>query len=124
MKSVRTSIVVAASVLTLASACGSSDDSASRTVVEVESTADACELSIAEAAAGDFTFTVHNGGDEATEFYLYEANGTDIVAEVENIGPGLSRDMKASLAAGKFVTACKPGMTGDGIRGDFTVSGE
>ena len=58
-----------------------------------------------------------------TEFYLLGEDGLRIVGEVENIGPGLTRDLVAARAApGKYFTACKPGMVGDGIRADFTVT--
>ncbi|MDN5756908.1 MAG: EfeM/EfeO family lipoprotein, partial [Micrococcaceae bacterium] len=39
----------------------------------------------------------------------------------ENIGPGLSRDLVVVAPEGKYATACKPGMVGDGIRADFAV---
>jgi iron uptake system component EfeO len=41
---------------------------------------------------------------------------------VENIGPGLSRDLVLAAPAGSYFTACKPGMVGDGIRAPFAVS--
>ncbi|MCG2803337.1 MAG: EfeM/EfeO family lipoprotein, partial [Cellulomonas sp.] len=53
---------------------------------------------------------------------LLAADGLRIVAEVENIGPGLSRDLVAQVAPGSYFTACKPGMVGDGIRAGFTVT--
>jgi iron uptake system component EfeO len=47
------------------------------------------------------------------------------MGEVENISPGLSRKLIVQLTEpGTYQTACKPGMVGDGIRGDFTVTGE
>ena len=52
----------------------------------------------------------------------YAEDGQRIVGEVENIGPGLTRELRVSAPAGTYVTACKPGMTGDGIRADFTVT--
>ena len=45
-----------------------------------------------------------------------------IVGEIENVGPGLSRDLVVRAAPGKYVTACKPGMNGKGIRDEFTVT--
>ena len=45
------------------------------------------------------------------------------MGEVENIGPGVSRELHVELAAGTYQTACKPGMSGQGIRGAFTVTG-
>jgi iron uptake system component EfeO len=46
------------------------------------------------------------------------------MGEVENIGPGVSRELHVELSAGKYQTACKPGMSGQGIRGAFTVTGD
>ena len=57
-----------------------------------------------------------------TEFYLLGEDGLRIVGEVENIGPNLSRPLVVSAPAGSYQTACKPGMKGDGIRQDFTVT--
>ena len=46
------------------------------------------------------------------------------MGEVENIGPGLSRDLVVDLPKGTYEGACKPGMVGDGIRETLTVTGE
>ena len=57
------------------------------------------------------------------EFYLY-AEGDRIMGEVENIGPGLTREFLVEVTeGGAYETACKPGMVGDGIRNAFTVTG-
>ena len=88
----------------------------------VDSTADACTLSAAEAPSGNVVFSVTNSGDDVTEFYLLAEDGLRIVSEVENIGPGLSRDLVVVAKPGSYITACKPGMVGDGIRSDFTVT--
>jgi iron uptake system component EfeO len=90
--------------------------------VAVSSTDDGCELSSVEAPAGTLTFDVTNEGSQVTEFYLLGEDGLRIVGEVENIGPQLSRELVVNAPAGSYVTACKPGMKGDGIRADFTVS--
>jgi iron uptake system component EfeO len=50
------------------------------------------------------------------------AAGDRVMGEVENIAPGLSRELIVELAAGTYETACKPGMIGKGIRNAFTVS--
>ena len=63
-----------------------------------------------------------NGGSKVTEFYLLGEDNLHIVAEIENIGPGLSRDLVLNVAAGSYFTACKPGMVGEGIRAPFTIS--
>ena len=88
----------------------------------VNATDTACGLSAAEAPSGKLTFTVTNAGAKVTEFYLLGADGLRIVGEVENIGPGLTRDLVLTAAPGSYFTACKPGMVGDGIRAPFSVS--
>ena len=90
--------------------------------LSVDSSADACTLSSTEAPAGTLTFDVTNSGDQVTEFYLLGDDGLRIVAEVENVGPGISRALTVDAPAGSYVTACKPGMKGEGIRSDFTVT--
>ena len=57
-----------------------------------------------------------------TEFYLLGEDGLRIIGEVENIGPGLSRDLVLTAGPGSYFTACKPGMVGDGIRAPFSIS--
>ncbi|RKT79929.1 iron uptake system component EfeO [Terracoccus luteus] len=82
-----------------------------------------CALSATTAKAGTVTFDITNAGTKVNEFYVYAA-GDRIVSEVENITPGLKRQLKVEITEpGTFQTACKPGMVGDGIRGDFTVTG-
>ena len=88
----------------------------------VSSTDSACDLSATEAPAGTLTFDVTNAGTQVTEFYLLGEDGLRIVAEVENIGPQLTRQLVVNAPAGSYLTACKPGMTGQGIRADFTVT--
>ena len=45
-----------------------------------------------------------------------------MLAEVENIPPGLQRQLVVAFKdAGSYKIACKPGMVGDGIRSEFTV---
>ena len=90
--------------------------------INVESSADECKLTTAEAPSGNVVFKVKNTGDQVTEFYLYGEDGLRIVGEIENVGPGLSRDLVVRAAPGKYVTACKPGMGGKGIRDGFTVT--
>ena len=83
----------------------------------------ACEVGAVEAPAGKITFAVNNTGSKVTEFYLY-ATGDRIMGEVENIGPGLTRQLIVEVPdGGSYTTACKPGMVGDGIRSPFTVTG-
>ena len=91
--------------------------------IAVAATDDACEVDVSELPAGTHTFSVTNNGDQVTEFYVY-AEGDRVMGEIENIAPGLTRELIVELAAGDYETACKPGMIGDGIRNDLTVTGD
>lgn len=117
-------VLLAVSVV--GAACSGDDDEGTSgpadVVVIVSSTDDACSLSTTTAAAGNVGFDVTNDGGAETEFYVYESDGKKIVGEVENIGPGISRSLTVELEPGTYVTACKPGMTGEGIRAEFTVT--
>ena len=107
-------------------ACGGGDSAGSSTKVAVEAGDDSCTVSETELEAGDLTFAVKNTGNKVTEVYVYaEDDGafTKVVSEVENIGPGTSRDMDVDLAAGSYEVACKPGQSGDGIRQKIAVTG-
>lgn len=99
----------------------SSTKAASEITVDASDTA--CKLSGTQAATGPSTFVITNNGTKVTEFYVY-SEGERVMGEVENISPGLQRKLIVQLSEpGKYQTACKPGMIGDGIRGDFTVTG-
>jgi iron uptake system component EfeO len=91
--------------------------------ITVAATDDACDVATGELAAGTHQFQVTNSGDQVTEFYVY-AEGDRVMGEVENIAPGLTRELLVELPAGDYETACKPGMVGDGIRSGLTVTGE
>jgi iron uptake system component EfeO len=119
--------LVAASVVGLGALTGcvanSPGDASAGAGLSVDSSADACTVSAAEAPSGTLSFTVTNSGSQVTEFYLLAEDGLRIVGEVENIGPGLSRDLVVQLAPGSYLTTCKPGMVGDGIdKTAFTVT--
>nr|WP_223150784.1 iron uptake system protein EfeO [Actinoplanes lobatus] len=90
--------------------------------ITVKATDSSCEVARTQVDAGTSVFAITNGGQKVTEFYVYAA-GDRVMAEVENIAPGLSRDLHVELPAGSYETACKPGMIGKGIRGQLTVSG-
>lgn len=90
--------------------------------LRVTSSETLCELSAVEAPAGKLTFTVTNDGSQVTEFYLLGEDGLRIVGEVENIGPNLTRHLVVNTPAGSYTTVCKPGMAGEGMRADFTVT--
>ncbi|HEV7870226.1 MAG TPA: iron uptake system protein EfeO [Modestobacter sp.] len=114
--------------LTLA-ACGGSNSSAgggSDTAgddIPVAATDDACDVASSKLDAGVHQFTVTNSGSKVTEFYVY-ADGDRVMGEVENIAPGVARELRVELPAGNYEATCKPGMIGDGIRSALTVTGE
>lgn len=92
--------------------------------ITVEASDTSCELSGTEGRTGANTFVITNNGSKVTEFYVY-GEGERVMGEVENISPGLQRKLIVQLSQpGTYQTACKPGMIGDGLRGDFTVTGE
>lgn len=107
--------------LVLAAGC-TTNTPADGQAISVTSSDEACEVSTTEAPSGTLTFQVTNAGQQVTEFYLLAEDGLRILGEVENIGPGLSRDLVVAAPPGDYKTACKPGMTGDGIQAGFTIT--
>jgi iron uptake system component EfeO len=92
--------------------------------VTVNASDTACELSGTAGATGANTFVITNNGTKVQEFYIYD-EGERVMGEVENISPGLSRKLIVQLTEpGTYQTACKPGMLGDGIRGEYKVTGD
>jgi iron uptake system component EfeO len=91
--------------------------------IAVAATDTDCKIAATELPAGTATFTVTNSGTKVTEFYVY-AQGDRVMGEVENVVPGISRDVVVELPAGTYETACKPGMIGKGIRGPLKVTGD
>ncbi|MGA4726125.1 iron uptake system protein EfeO [Micromonospora taraxaci] len=119
--------LAAAGVLATAglAACSDSDKvdpAAAGGAIVVKATDTACEVGTTDLGAGTATFKITNSGAKVTEFYVY-ADGDRVMGEVENIAPGLSRELHVELPAGTYQTACKPGMSGKGIRGALKVSG-
>lgn len=107
-------------------ACGTNSGGKSSGGVAITATDDACQVADTRLAPGKTTFSVTNKGSKTTEVYVYgEQDGkyTKVISEVENIGPGLTRDLSADLSGGDYEIACKPGQTGDGIRTRISVDG-
>ncbi|NIJ12497.1 iron uptake system component EfeO [Saccharomonospora amisosensis] len=117
----------AAALLLLLAACGEQEgaaDADASDAIAVKAGDSSCEVATTTAKAGKLTFEVTNEGSKVTEFYLY-GEGDRIMGEVENISPGLTRRLIVDVRrAGTYQTACKPGMRGEGIRGDFEVTGQ
>lgn len=84
--------------------------------LQVTSTDDACTVSADAATSGTLAFEVSNDGAQVTEFYLMASDGLRIVGEVENIAPGASRTLTVTAQPGDYLTVCKPGMVGAGVR--------
>jgi iron uptake system component EfeO len=90
--------------------------------ITVNASDTACDVAKTDLAAGTHVFKISNGGAKVNEFYVYAA-GDRVMGEVENITPGLSRELRVELPAGSYQATCKPGMVGTGIRSALTVSG-
>ena len=119
----RTALAVGLTGLALAACTSTAPVEGGSGAIPVAAADDACDVGSSEAPAGTITFDITNAGSKVTEFYLY-ATGGRIMGEVENIGPGLSRQLIVEVPdGGAYETACKPGMIGDGIRSPFTVTG-
>ncbi|WP_405176974.1 cupredoxin domain-containing protein [Nocardia sp. NBC_01377] len=116
--------VTAAVVLPMALVSCTSKSESSAGDITVTTNDSSCEVSPNSATTGNTTFRITNNGTKVTEFYVYGA-GDRVIGEVENIGPGLTRQLIVAVSdPGTYQTACKPGMVGDGIRTDFVVTGE
>ncbi|MFI6170440.1 iron uptake system protein EfeO [Nocardia sp. NPDC051052] len=117
-------IAVAVAVPALLVSCTSKTDTAAAGDIAVTADDSTCAVAKDSADTGTVTFRIANNGTKVTEFYVY-GTGERVIGEIENIGPGLTRQLIVSVPEpGKYQTACKPGMVGDGIRHDFTVTGE
>lgn len=101
------------------------NDTATDDGLTVSAADDSCEVSSDTAASGTTTFEITNDGSIVTEFYLLGDDGLRIVAEQENIAPGATATLTASLQPGDYFTACKPGLRGANVgEAAFTVTGE
>jgi iron uptake system component EfeO len=111
-------------ILALAACGGKTDDTTADAggPIAVKATDTACDVAKTTLEAGTHVFAISNSGAKVTEFYVYAA-GDRVMGEVENITPGLSRELRVELPAGTYQATCKPGMVGTGIRNALTVSG-
>ncbi|GAA3370861.1 iron uptake system protein EfeO [Streptomyces sannanensis] len=129
MRPARLSVVTAVATLaalTAVTGCAEkadSKDKANGGPIRVTAKDDACEVSTKEFKAGHVELAIENKGSKVTEVYLFFPDGR-IVAERENIGPGLKQKLTAEVKPGEYEIACKPGMKGDGIRQKVTVTGD
>ncbi len=122
----RAAVLLLPTALLAVTACGSDPApvrDAAGGPVAVRAADDACELDRTELAPGRNVLQITNDGSQVTEVYVY-GEGDRVVTEKEDIGPGTTYELTTQLDAGEYVIACKPGMTGDGIRTPITVSGD
>ena len=117
---------LAAPVLAACTQNATTDDRrpATTRTITVSSTDDACDaLGHRGARPARSPSTSPTTARRSPSSTCYAEDGQRIVGEVENIGPGLTRAARRQRAApAPTSTACKPGMKGDGIRADFTVT--
>ena len=119
------SAVALASVLGVAvagcsssTASGDAKPSDAGAVVRVELTPDGCAPTPAAVAAGLVTFTVHNkNADAVSEAELLD--GGKVLAEKENLTPGLSGSFSLRLEPGSYVVGCPNAKTD---HAEFTVT--
>ncbi|MFD8209042.1 iron uptake system protein EfeO [Streptomyces sp. NPDC059695] len=127
MRAVRLSVVTAAATaaaLTAVTGCAEKSDSkAEDGAVTVVAKDDSCEVSKKDFPAGHVKLNVENRGSKVTEVYVLYPDDR-IVAERENIGPGIKAVLTAEIKAGDYAIVCKPGMKGDGIRQQVKVTGK
>jgi iron uptake system component EfeO len=132
MRPVQPVALVGAGAVCLAMLAGCGDDgdggsggagAAAPAATEITATDTACDVTKKDFTAGTTKFKVTNKGTKVTEVYVY-APGDKIVTERENIGPGTSAELTVQLSAGSYQIACKPGMVGNGIRQNITVTGQ
>ncbi|WP_411267324.1 iron uptake system protein EfeO [Actinoplanes sp. KI2] len=122
----RIPLILSLVALSAVAACGKSgtksDAAGAGGPITVKATDTGCEVAKSQLDAGTHVFAIANSGTKVTEFYVYAA-GDRVMGEVENITPGLSRELRVELPAGTYQAACKPGMVGNGIRNTLTVAG-
>ncbi|PRQ12408.1 peptidase M75 [Corynebacterium sp. 13CS0277] len=105
-------------------ACADKVDEANAQNFTVTADDTTCAVSGTETTTGTSTFEVTNNGSKVNEFYVYTTAGR-VIGEVENIGPGLTRKLTVQITdPGEYTLTCKPGMVGEGISSQLTVTGE
>jgi iron uptake system component EfeO len=115
-------LLIAATAAALLAGCGHAGETTAVQAIAVTADDTTCTVAKLELAAGPQVFRIANSGAKVTKFYVY-GPGDRIAGEVENVAPGLSRDLSVNLSAGAYEAVCKPGMAGSGIRHPLTVTG-
>jgi iron uptake system component EfeO len=116
-------VLAAAALVVALAACGGEDGAAAGDgAVAVTATESECTPSTTDLPAGVTKFQVTNRGNQSTELYVLRPDGS-IVAERENIAPGLVAQVTAELAAGDYTLRCRPNDSSEGVTTAFTVKG-
>ncbi|MFE1955437.1 iron uptake system protein EfeO [Streptomyces sp. NPDC059524] len=116
--------VATVAALTAVTGCTEKSDSKDKgsDAVKVTATDDSCKVSATSFPAGHVKLAVENKGSKVTEVYVLFPDDR-IVTERENIAPGTKANITAEIKAGDYEIACKPGMTGKGIRQKVKATG-
>ena len=124
MRAVRPTVIAAvtAAALTALSACTAKSEAEDGEAVQVTAADSTCDTSAKSVPAGQVTLRIENKGSKATEVEILFPDDR-IVSEKENIGPGTKYTLTAEVKAGSYEIACRPGMTGHGVRQKLTVTG-
>jgi iron uptake system component EfeO len=101
---------------------GAAPSSAAGGPVAVGAREFAFDPSTLSVAAGAVTFHVTNNGTQTHEFEILK--GEQVVDEVEDLVPGLEKDLTVNLEAGDYTYVCRlPGHEESGMKGTLTVTG-
>jgi iron uptake system component EfeO len=101
--------------------CASDSNQAEEGVIEVEAVDHKFVPDELDAEAGSISFAIRNTGQEIHEFEVFE--GKKLIDEVEDISPGLTRELTVSLEAGTYEYACKfEDHYERGMKGTLTVT--
>jgi len=120
LRAVGRSLLVPGMAVSVVTGCSSAAGSPAGAVVDVSASEYRFDPSAISVPTGPVTFKVTNNGTVAHEFEL-ERNG-QTVDEVEDILPGLERDLTVTLAAGQYEFVCAlPGHEEQGMKGTLTV---
>jgi high-affinity iron transporter len=95
--------------------------SAAPAPIQVTATEYAFTPAALTAKAGTVTFHVTNGGTQTHEFEIFK--GETVVDEIEDLVPGLSRDLTVRLDPGEYTFICAlDGHDALGMKGTLTVA--
>ncbi|MFE2378224.1 EfeM/EfeO family lipoprotein [Streptomyces sp. NPDC059398] len=93
----------------------------------VDASAGSCGTGWSDPRPGTQVFDVHNTSTTPVEVYLKDAKSGAVYGEVEGLGPGTTRALRATIAAGSYAFGCFPddaaSVTGPTVRVPGTGSG-